>query len=272
MKTCTPQAEVLRRLLSPTIICSAFILCAALGMLINPESFHKFFSSSQLAHNPPPQLPHRSYYWDVEHYANMALTNICTAFYPLWPLLIRDLFQPQTVEQAAHSFLLLGTILAFIAIFLLLYVLELALETKYLAFLLVLAYALNPMAIFRFIGYTESVFSIFSIIFAWCFVYDSGINKRFNIILLSLITLLMSLTRPTLIQISFSAFASLLTIFYFAITNSGRGTSLNSYIRRYKAEVEATITLCASAIVGYSIYGLSLFCHSPSTITIRIER
>lgn len=251
----TTKAEILRRVVSPLIICSAFILCAALGMLIYPEAFHKFFSSSQLAHIPPPKLPHRSYYWDVEHYANMALNNVCTAFYPLWPLIVRIIFQPKTVDQAAHSFLLLATIISFSSFFIILFVFEQALEKKYLAFLLVLAYALNPMAIFRFIGYTEALFAVFSIIFIWCFI-TKRIQDSITLVVLAFTTFMMCLTRSALIQILFSAVASLCTILYFDFVRvENSGSQLINRLQRYSREIKITITLCIAATLGYSFYG-----------------
>ena len=101
----------------PLIICSVFILCAAVGMFIYPDAFHKFFSPSRLFRVIPPVLPHKSYYWDVEHYALMTIKPSCTAFYPLWPFLLRNIFHPQNIEQAAHYFLLLSTLVFFITNF-----------------------------------------------------------------------------------------------------------------------------------------------------------
>jgi hypothetical protein len=40
------KAKIIWLVNSSLVICSAFILCAALGMLFNPDAFHKFFSQS----------------------------------------------------------------------------------------------------------------------------------------------------------------------------------------------------------------------------------
>lgn len=258
MKNKIIKAKLLRTVISPLFICSAFILCAALGMLIYPEAFNKFFSPSQLVREPPPQLPHRSYYWDVEHYANMALNDICSAFYPLWPLIIRILFHPQTVDQAAYSFLITATIISFISIFILVYVFGKALKRKYLAFLLVLAYSLNPMSIFRFIGYTESLFSVLSIIFIWAFVCKKAETTKLGV--LCLVTFLMCLTRPVLIQLLFSSIASLTTIFCFEglKQQSWFGSNFLTHLNKYTQEIKITIGLWVSAVLGYSVYGI--FC------------
>lgn len=258
MKNKIIKAKLIRAAISPLVICSAFILCAALGMLIYPEAFNKFFSPSQLVLEPPPQLPHKSYYWDVEHYANMALNDICSAFYPLWPLIIRILFHPQTVEQAAYSFLITATLISFISIFLLIHVFVKALKRKYLAFLLILAYYLNPMSIFRVIGYTESLFSLLSIIFIWAFVCKKAESTKLS--MLCLVTFLMCLTRPVLIQILFSSIASLTTIFYFERLKlpSLVGSNLMTHLKKYTQEIKITIGLWVSAVLGYSLYGI--FC------------
>ncbi|MDF5720781.1 MAG: mannosyltransferase, partial [Rhizonema sp. PD37] len=196
-------------ILSPLIICSAFILCAAVAMLMYPETFHKFFS--------PRELPHasHSYYWDVELYARKALNPNCDAFYPLWPFIIRTLFHPQTVEQAAHDFLIVATTLFFTSTVLLFWIFKTGLENLNLAFLLVLAYTVNPTSIFRVIGYTESLFATFSTLFIWIFLPQSKLHTNLKLLLISVITFLMALTRPVLIQLLFASTATLITIFTF---------------------------------------------------------
>jgi hypothetical protein len=247
----------IQRVLSPLIVCTAFVFCAALGSILYPETFNKFFSPHQIVHNPPPQLPHRSYYWDVEHYASKALNNVCNAFYPLWSLIIRFLFHPQTLEQAAHYCLILATILSIVSIFPTVWVFEQALEQKYLALLLVLSYYLNPMSIFRVIGYTESLFSVFIIIFISAFVYQKHINQLLKIFILCSIAFLMCLTRPVLIQILFSALASLVTIVL--LENLKKQLNSNNLLVSFafKHEIKITVGICVSAVLGYSVYGLS---------------
>ena len=96
--------------LTPYIILySAFIVCAIVGMLIYPDTFYKFFSPTELSRTIPSQLPQKSYYWDIEHYANMALQNTCTAFYPFWGFIITHLFYPQSLEQYANYFKITAT-------------------------------------------------------------------------------------------------------------------------------------------------------------------
>jgi hypothetical protein len=100
----------------------------------------------------------------------MALSNVCLAFYPLWPLLIRTLFHPQTIEQAAYSFLVLSTVILFISTPLLLNVFRKSFNHQYLAFLLVLAFSLNPMGFFALLV-IQKVFFLPSLLFLSGYAY-----------------------------------------------------------------------------------------------------
>jgi hypothetical protein len=254
------KAKILSIVNSSLLICSAFILCAALGMLINPDAFHKFFSPVQLVPDIKAPLPHKSYYWDVKYYAEMALNNRCLAFYPFWPLLIRILFHPRSLDQAAHALLLASTVISLSFIPLLLGIFIKALRHQYLVFILVLAFSLNPMSIFRVIGYTESLFSALSAIFIWICLSQISWNENLRLTLLFVVTFLMSLTRPILIQFIFSSVAALGTIFLFEYlkleTRDWR--SFLSQLNKYAQEIKITFILCISSVIGYSIYGF--FC------------
>ncbi|OUL32510.1 mannosyltransferase [Nostoc sp. T09] len=241
----------------PSIICIIFILCAAVGMLIYPEAFHKFFSVSRLFREIPPVAPHKSYYWDVEAYAEMAINPTCKAFYPLWPFLIRNIFHPQTIEQAAHCFLVSATFLFFISTFLFFWLLQIALQSFYLAFLLGLAYAINPMAIFRVIGYTESLFTFFSIFFIWICLSQLKINENLKLSFLFFITFLMSLTRPILIQIFFSTTAAMFTISIWESYSSKKNYTSNilTNLQKFQHELKLSLTIWISALLGYAAYG-----------------
>lgn len=226
------------------IIYSAFIVCAIVGMLIYPDTFNKFFSPTQLSRTIPPQLPHKSYYWDIELYANMALQNACTAFYPLWGFIITRLFHPQNLDQYANYFKITATALFCISTPLIFWVFKKALKNQYLALIITLTYTVNPMAIFRVIGYTESLFSLLGIFFIWLLLPENKLNEKIKLMLLSFITILMALTRPVLIQIIFACLLSLITIFWLT-----KQLSKNNIFR--------TIAISISAILGYSIYGFS---------------
>ncbi|MTJ52048.1 mannosyltransferase [Anabaena sp. UHCC 0253] len=245
----------------PLIICTVFILCAAIGMLIYLDAFHKFFSPSRLFRAIPPVGPHKSYYWDVEAYAQMAVNPSCKAFYPLWPFIIHNLFHPQTVEQAAHYFLLLSTVIFFITNFVLYGVFKIALQRTYLAFWMMLAYTVNPMAIFRVIGYTESLFSLLSTLFIWVCLPNNKINQDIKLCFLFIITFLMNLTRPILIQIFFATIFTLITIIGLEILKINKYSWHNLLInvQKYHLEIKTTVTIWVASLLGYSVYGSFCF-------------
>lgn len=226
------------------IIFIAFIVCAIVGMLISPDTFYKFFSPTQLARTIPPQLPQKSYYWDIEHYANMALQNTCTAFYPFWGFIITHLFYPQTLEQYANYFKITATAIFCISTPLVFWVFKKALKNQYLALVITLAYTVNPMAIFRVIGYTESLFSLLGIFLIWLLSPENKLNEKIKLILLSVLSILMALTRPILVQMIFACLFSLMTIFLLTKQLS-------------KSNIFQTIAISISTILGYSIYGFS---------------
>jgi len=260
LKTEMTKERIIRIVNSSLLIGGAFLLCAALGMLINPDAFYKFFSPVQLVPDPIPPSQSVSYYWDLKGYAEMALNNQCIAFYPLWPLLIRILFHPQSVEQAAYSFLLVSTILFFISLPLLVWVFNKVLNQKSLAFLVTLAFSLSPMAIFRVIGYTESLFTILSAILIWSCLRQNGLDGTLRLALLFGVTFVMSLTRPILMPFFFSSIAALGTIYLFDWLRLERQSrsSLLTNVHHYGEEIKITITLCLAALLGYLPYGL--FC------------
>jgi hypothetical protein len=255
------KAKIIWIVNSSLLICSAFILCTALGMLINPDAFHKFFSPVQLVPDSQAPLPHKSYYWDVRHYADMALSNLCLAFYPLWPVLIRVLFHPQTVDQAAHSLLVASTVIFFILTPLLIWIFRKEFSHQYLAFLSVLAFSLNPMAIFRVIGYTESLFSALSAIFIWVSLRQTRLNENLRLALVFVLTFAMSLTRPILMPFWFSSAATLGTIVFFDRLKlpTRNGESFLTQIKALSREIKMTLTICIAALLGYSIYGSFCF-------------
>ncbi|MBD0302387.1 MAG: hypothetical protein ICV85_09470, partial [Tolypothrix sp. T3-bin4] len=260
LKTEMTKEKIISIVNSSLVIGSAFILCAALGMLINPDAFYKFFSPVQLVPDPIPPSQSVSYYWDLKGYAQMALNNQCIAFYPLWPLLIRILFHPQSVEQAAYSFLVLSTVLFFISLPLLVWVFKKAFNHQSLAFLSVLAFSLSPMAIFRVIGYTESLFTILSAVFIGACLRQSRLNEILRLALVFSVTFVMSLTRPILMPFFFSSIAALGTIYLFDWLQLERRNRSNllRHVHHYGEEIKITITLCLAAVIGYLPYGL--FC------------
>lgn len=257
------KSIIYQKLIPIIILHGAFILCAAVGMAINFNAFHKFISLQQLTQEVPPKLPHSSYYWDVEHYARMAQDLKCNAFYPLWPFIIHQLFSPQTLDQAAYYLRQLSVAIFAITIPSLFWVLKQSLSRWNLTLLVALAYTLNPMSIFQVIGYTETLFTALSIIFIWVCLPSFKIHEITKLSVLFLIISLMSLTRPILIQVILASVAALVTIFGFASIQRYQSSTQPEQIQlersfSIKPYVRLTAVLCTAAIAGYSIYGL--FC------------
>jgi hypothetical protein len=254
------KARIIWLLKSSLLVCSVFLLCAALGMLINPDAFHKFFSPVQLVADLIPPSRSRSYYWDVKAYAEMVLNNSCLAFYPLWPMLIRFLFHPQTIDEAAHSLLVVSTVIFFISIPLLVWVFDQAFSNRSLALLLVIAFTLNPMSIFRVIGYTESFFTTLSLLFICVYLAQTILVEKNQLILIFVLTFLMSLTRPILLPFVFASLATLGTILFWASLKleTINWRSFLAQIQQYSREIKLTFTISIAALLGYSVYGF--FC------------
>ena len=251
------KERIFRILSLSLLICSAFILCTALGMLLKPEAFHKFFSPVQLVPDLVPPSLSRNYYWDVRSYAEMVLSNRCLAFYPLWPLLTRFLFNPQTLEQAAHSLLKLSTVIFFISSPLLVWVFLKNLKEQKLTILILIAFSVSPMAIFRVIGYTESLFTLLSVIFILLCMRPTQLNNKIQLGLLFIVTFLLSLNRPILIQSLIASIASLATIIFFDNLKLPRERiDFLSQINQHTQKIQMTVVLWTSAILGFSVYGI----------------
>lgn len=241
------------------LLAAAFVICAAIGMLINSPAFYKLFSL-------PSEIPvfagrSRSYYWDISAYTAMALHGTCTAFYPLWSLLIRVLFHPQTAIEAARGFQISAIALFFGSLPLVVRVFQTSIQDRVLAFLMALAYVLSPLAIFRVIGYTEGLFGVLSLGFLWALSWNPKRRPWIQMILLCAVTALMSLTRPILAQMIGASVAAIATIFGFEwlkLSPMSGQAFLRSWWDKYARISTIAVLTSISAFAGYSIYGV--FC------------
>jgi Mannosyltransferase (PIG-V) len=209
---------------------------AAIGMTLNPAAFQKlFFAPTQL-----PALSGRSlsYYWDLDAYANIALQEVCGAFYPLWGLVIRWIVHPQTVIQAAFGAQMIAIAFFFLSLPFVVWIFQRSLQDQKLAFWVALIYGVSPMAIFRLNGYSEGWFSVLSLGLIWAL----GCDRKLAMVLLCGFAALMSLSRPVLLQIIFASVLSLATV-----ANS-------SFLNRDRA-IRLTFLTSISAIVGYCFHG-----------------
>jgi len=255
-------------ILAAGAIAITFILCAAIGMAINPQAFDKFWITPQTL--PEFTGRSRSYYWDIASYGEMVLKPICSAFYPLWPWLIRWLWQPQTLIEAGRGFLVTATILFFVSLPLLVWVFQKSLGQRDVGFGMALLYSLSPMAIFRVNGYSEGLFGLLSLFWIGVMLPLSSLPRQHSErigwsrwVAIGILTGLMSVTRPVLVQIVGAAIASLAMLFLFAYIQwmpTSVKETFQQYKTHYSQQIQATALLSVSAFLGYSIYGA--FCWS----------
>ena len=221
-----------------------FALCTAIAIIINPHIFASFFS------NAPAKL-----FYDIEHYSNSAINPTCNAFYPLWSWLISKVGNPKTVDDAALYFRVVGSLLSLVSIPLFIFLLKQNIKSYKITFLVVALYAMNPLSVFRMIGYTEAIFSIVSLIFLLILSKlktKSKISIQFVSALVSIffLSFLLSLTRPFVTQAVFSSVLALASILI--INKFQSNENFNKYFKTYGI---TTFVICLGAVLGYCVYG-----------------
>ncbi len=221
-----------------------FTFFTAIAAIINPLIFTSFFSNS------PSKL-----FYDIEHYSNLVIHPTCNAFYPLWPWLISIIGKPETVDDAAFYFRIVGSLLSLVSIPLFILLLKQDIKSYKIIFLVVALYAMNPLSVFRLIGYTESIFSFFSLIFL-ILLSNLELTTKISFKLIYILTpvfilsLLLSLTRPFLLQVTFSATFALISLLI--INRFKNNLDISRYLKIYGL---TTFIVCLGALFGYCIYG-----------------
>jgi hypothetical protein len=148
-------------------------------------------------------------YNDAIHYANLAVNPGCSAFYPLWPVLVRWLGAPATAAQALRIALPGSEVIFLASLPLALWTFERILRHRSAALVVLVLYALGPNAIFQSIGYTESLFGVLSLLFLLCLheVERSPLSRAKTIGLYGAVfglSALLNLVRPALVQAWFA--------------------------------------------------------------------
>jgi hypothetical protein len=188
------------------LIILAYALFTGIAIIINPHIFANFFSNSSV-----------KLFYDIEHYSNLVIHPTCNAFYPLWPWIIRNLFRPQTLDDAAFYFRIFGSSLSLISIPIFLYLLKQSINSYKVIVLAVALYAMSPISVFRMIGYTEGIFSVLSLLLLILLDNLKSFSKLsikliYLLVPIFLLSLLLSLTRPFLVQVVFASAFSLSSI------------------------------------------------------------
>jgi len=256
------------------IVLGSFWTVTVVAMGINPQSFWKFI---KVPTEVPLTTSSLSYYWDIQAYAQLALEPECSAFYPLWPTLIRLGLHPTTIVEAAQDFLQVATLLSILSVPFVLALFRQAFQSERLALGIALLYSLSPLAIFRVIGYTESLFSFLGILLLLLIQQVPSPRLAPWIVLgVGVLSAFLALLRPTLPQMIGSSIGALVTLIGLAwATHHGVTQDLPAHDRqtdnlsfqqvfqqRHPLVIPTTIALILGTIVGYSFYGS--FCWSTT--------
>ncbi len=198
-------------------------------------------------------------YWDAIHYANLAVSPACSAFYPLWPAVVRSLAAPENAVQALRVGISGSELIFLASLPLALLTFERIIRHQRLALLAFVLYALGPNAVFQSIGYTESLFGVLSLLFLLCLHRAeqklASQYKRLGLYIAVFgLSALLNLVRPALIQSWFAiafALVGLYLIQRFAQPpQSHRGM--------WSQSLTLASLVGVGSLVGYSIFGL--FC------------
>lgn len=183
----------------------SFILLNVFSWLVFPNSFYKLFFA-----DPNPGFGDTPYYVGI---AKDGYTEESEwAYYPLYPLFIKltnDFIShyicPISLERTS---IILSIVLFTISIPLSFILFKKLLKNYYLFFVL---YLFNPMIIFHLMGYTESLFSLFLVIFMLSF-YAQNLKSMIFWIFISSLGIVLS--RPVFLQFSLSVILAALIVFF----------------------------------------------------------
>ncbi|WP_138497552.1 mannosyltransferase family protein [Nostoc sp. PA-18-2419] len=215
-----------------------YVVCSSIGILLSPNGIAKLAV----------QEGKEFQYWDAIHYVNLGLNPRCQAFYPLWSQ-INHLFAPDNPVVGLRYAFILCNILFVLSLPIILFVLRKVIKSESLSFIILILYVLNPNSIFHSIGYTESLFSLWAIISVVALLFPTSVLWN-SILAISVI--LMSVSRPSLVQLLFASFSALLCV----VLGSHLKFETSSQIRQWKKYIIPTGLIAICAVVGYSIYGI----------------
>lgn len=206
--------------------------------------------------------PEAFQYWDAEIYAQLAIAPACTAFYPLWPRILAVVSPAMTQTVTLKTAIFLSQGLFLLSLPLALFVFEKIIRNRAIAFLVFFLYALGPNAIFQSIGYTETLFSILSLFLLWTIrSLEEQRNTSLNRLILSygiilILSSLLSLTRPVLIQ-TFLAIAFALLVSFFLSQRSENYLFFTADRSRWlpRQSLGLAVVIGSGTVLGYCIYG-----------------
>ncbi|MFN6561624.1 MAG: mannosyltransferase family protein [Nostoc sp. ChiSLP01] len=215
-----------------------YVVCSSIGLLFSSDGITKLTV----------QEGKEFQYWDAIHYVNLGFHPRCQAFYPLWSQINR-LFAPENPSIGLRYAFVICNILFVLSLPIVLYVLKKVIKSESLSFIILILYVINPNSIFHSIGYTESLFSLWAIISVVAILFS---NSIFWNGILAISVLLMSVSRPSLVQLLFASLSALFCVFL----GSHLGSKTYSEISEWKKYTIPTALIAICAILGYSIYGV----------------
>ena len=248
------------------LILFAFLVVMLGCALFSPAALRKALVLDPLT---PATLARIEYFWDTRHYSNLVMKMECVAFYPLWPSLVRLVFAPASHVAAAQSLVLASWLLFLVGIPLLVTAFRRSVKDSQLAWMAVLLFTVNPMGIFRIIGYTEALFAVLSALLM-LLLYKKPNRASQAYVLLGIfgLSLLLSLTRPILVQGAVAAFGALVILIAVQTANGpsrtgeGWAARVGTTLGQNRYSVAATAALIVGFGAGYAIYGS--YCHATT--------
>lgn len=207
------------------------ILILILSCALFPNTFKKMFLE-----NPNPGFGDTTYYIGIAE--DGYNTEPEWAYYPLYPITIK-ITKSITSLPSERISVIVSMIFFLVSVPITLKVFSILLDNKtYLPYLLL--YLTNPMIIFHYLGYTESLFSLLLITTILVIItYDNSLKKMLILVFLSA---LLSLTRPVLPQIIASSILPLLV-----------ATTKNKQI---KESLFISFPIIIGSMIGYSLFGI----------------
>ncbi|MCF2147831.1 hypothetical protein IQ276_015660 [Desmonostoc muscorum LEGE 12446] len=215
-----------------------YVVCSSIGIFLSVDGIAKLAV----------QEGKEFQYWDAIHYVNLGFNPSCQAFYPLWSQINR-LFAPENPVIGLRYAFILCNILFVLSLPIVLYVLRKVIKSESLSFITLILYVVNPNSIFHSIGYTESLFSLWAIISVVALLFSTSV---FWNCILAVSVILMSVSRPSLVQLFFASFSAIFCVYL----GSHLKSESDSKTREWKKYTIPTGLIAICAIVGYSIYGI----------------
>jgi hypothetical protein len=196
-------------------------------------------------------------YWDTSHYATLAASPQCGAFYPLWPRLIRWVSLSSDYLRNLRIAIPLSEAIFLATLPLALLTFERIIQNRQVAFCMLVLFALGPNAVFQAIGYSEAIFSTLSFLFLLGldgFEQKRSLSPGTRVGLLLgifVLSLLQNLTRPVMVQTLFAIAASLAVL---ALTQFLTRDRFRWWQPRRLCLLAGTIGV--GSLAGYSFYGV----------------